>query len=179
MATYQLGDYIKLLAKPNEDARIVLQIMENDNKPLKCIPNSEANALDGFFNMEAYSEAEVRMAKPWEYSLQSPRELVKDAFYKAFTEFRNLVPQEQQFKAFREIAEKFEKDQRAGSEAQDILNAIIERFNRTPGTHWHNIVVHFYLAPLVPTSGYEILTFLFHWATHRYTMPPRDVDETR
>jgi len=48
MATYQPGDYIKVLAKPNEEARIIVQVVAGDSKSLKCMPGSEANTLQGF-----------------------------------------------------------------------------------------------------------------------------------
>jgi len=46
------------------------------------------------------------MAKPEEYSLKDSLARVKDVFNKYFTDFRNQVSQEQQFKAFQEIIER-------------------------------------------------------------------------
>jgi len=60
----------------------------------------------GLFDLEHYAEAEVRMAKPEEYSLKDSLARVKDVFNKYFTDFRNQVSQEQQFKAFQEIIER-------------------------------------------------------------------------
>jgi hypothetical protein len=54
MDTYQPGDYIKVLAKPNEEARIIIQVVVGDSKPLRCMPSSEANTLQGFFDLESY-----------------------------------------------------------------------------------------------------------------------------
>lgn len=68
MATYQPGDYLKLLAKPDAEARILIQVVTGDNKPLTCLPGSEANTLQGFFDLKSYAEAEVRMAKPGDYT---------------------------------------------------------------------------------------------------------------
>lgn len=149
MTTYAINQVVKLKANPAAEARMIMLIADDQDKPLVCRPVSEVYIESPATAPETYSPDEVRPALPYEYVLKTPRMIVVERTYRALDDFRKQIPSDRLFESFQRVVELYKQDEHPGPEGQQILAEAVTRTNHARKA-WSNIMIELLLDLRVP-----------------------------
>jgi hypothetical protein len=173
MSKFILGNIVKLLAGPDREARLIIAVVENDAKPLKCIALSETEEAASYLNVEAYSNEEVRLAEPTEYSLASRRERAQNAAYYALRDMYDKIPNNEHPNFSLNVSRELYKDEHTDAATRQVMEKVIGKIE-SDRRSWHAAMLEFLLNPDVSTPSFKLLEIILRRVTQTYM--PRDTE---